>query len=82
MRPLSNAAGGRGAEAGRPPRGGVEDLVFTQNEDTGLRSLTYSYQGEDYFINYEPSDTPDCYNFETRTITNRGEVYTNELCRR
>ena len=80
--PLSNAAGGRGAEAGRPPRGGVENLVFTQDEDTGLRSLTYSYQGEMYYINYTPADAPDCYNFETRTITNNGELYTNELCRR
>ena len=82
VRPLSDVSGGRGAEAGRPPRGGVEDLVFAQDEDTGLRSLTYSYQGEDYYINYTPSGTTDCYNFETRTITHRGEVYTNELCRR
>ena len=80
--PLSAAGGGRGAEAGRPPRGGVENLVFTQDDDTGLHSLTYSYKGDDYYINYTPSETPDCYNFETRTITNNGEVYANELCRR
>ena len=82
VRPLSNAAGGRGPEAGRPPRGGVENLVFIQDEDTGLRSLTYSYRGDDYYINYTPSDSPDCYNFQTKTITNNGDVYTNELCRR
>ena len=80
--PLSDGAGGRGAEAGRPPAGGVDDLVFTQDANSGLRSLTYSYRGEDYYINYTPSDNPDCYNFDTKTVTNNGEIYTNELCRK
>ena len=80
--PLAGANGGRGAEAGRPPTGGVDNLSYTQDEATGLRSLTYSYEGEDYYINYTPSDTDNCYNFETKTVTNSGEVYTNELCRK
>lgn len=82
VRPLSDALGGRGPKAGRPPNGGVENLQFTQDESTGLRSLTYSYKGDNYYINYTPSDKPHCYNFETKTITNKGVVYTNELCRR
>ncbi|MEM7258215.1 MAG: YHYH protein [Pseudomonadota bacterium] len=82
VQPLSDAAGGRGPKAGKPPKGGVENLEFTQDTVTGLRSLTYSYKGGDYYINYRPSNTPNCYHFETKTITNNGEVNTSELCRR
>lgn len=46
VRPMSAAGGGRGPEPGRPPRGGVENLVFTQNDD-GTRSMDYSYEGQD-----------------------------------
>lgn len=78
--PLVPAAGGPGIEPGRPPRGGVEDLVFIQDE-AGLRSMEYTYQGEAYYMRYTPTDTPDCYAFETRTVTNGGEVKTGEYCR-
>ncbi|APX12904.1 YHYH protein [Tateyamaria omphalii] len=78
--PLSNAATGDGIAPGRPPRGGVEGLVFTEDEN-GTRSMNYAYQGEDYYIRYTPSGTSNCYNFETRTITNGGEVVTGEYCR-
>ncbi|MDA9865182.1 YHYH protein [bacterium] len=81
VRPLGLAGGGRGPEAGRPPNGGVEDLVFTQDSDTGERLMTYSYQGGNYYIKYMPSGTDNCYNFETRTVTNGGELYEAELCR-
>jgi hypothetical protein len=81
VRPLSAAGGGRGPEAGQPPRGGVDDLVFAQNDDTGERLMTYSYQGSDYYIKFTPSETENCYNFETRTVTNNGELYEAELCR-
>ncbi|TYB84008.1 YHYH protein [Oceaniovalibus sp. ACAM 378] len=80
VRPLSPAGGGRGAEAGRPPQGGVEDLVFVQGDD-GERTMTYSYEGADYYIKYAPSGTENCYNFETRTVTNGGELFEQELCR-
>lgn len=79
VRPLS-ATGGRGAEAGRPPAGGVEDLVFTQKAD-GSRSMDYSYQGEDYYIRYEPADAANCYDYITKTVTNDGEVIEGEYCR-
>ncbi|MCB4379913.1 YHYH protein [Synechococcus sp. MU1644] len=78
--PLVDAETGRGTEPGRPPRGGVENLVFTEGGD-GTRSMDYSYEGDDYYIRYSPSDTPDCYLFETRTVTNGGEVVTGEYCR-
>ncbi|MDB4223332.1 YHYH protein [Granulosicoccus sp.] len=80
VRPLSPSAGGGGSKPGKPPRGGVDNLVFTQNS-AGLRSMEYSYQGEDYYMRYSPSDTPDCYQFETRTVTNNGEIKTGEYCR-
>lgn len=79
VRPLS-ATGGGGAEAGRPPAGGVENLVFTQEAD-GSRSMDYSYQGEDYYIRYEPADTANCYDYVTKTVTNDGEVIEAEYCR-
>lgn len=82
--PLQAAGGGagRGAgrEAGRPPRGGVENLVFTQ-DGTGARSMDYTYEGEAYYIRYSPSDRLNCYDFETRTVTDGGAVQTGEYCR-
>ncbi|MEM7644379.1 MAG: YHYH protein [Pseudomonadota bacterium] len=77
--PLVDSAGG-GVAPGRPPQGGVDNLVFTQGPD-GSRSMDYSYEGQDYYIRYSPSGTPDCYLFETRTVTNGGEVIVAEYCR-
>lgn len=79
VRPLSAADGG-GVAPGRPPRGGVEDLTFTQDAD-GNRSMDYRYQGAGYYIRYAPSDRPGCYDFETRTVTNGGEEMSGEFCR-
>ncbi|MEP3639862.1 MAG: YHYH protein [Paracoccaceae bacterium] len=79
VRPLIAAKGG-GAEPGRPPRGGVESLVFTQNED-GTRSMDYTYQGDAYFIRYAPADADGCYTFTTKTVTNDSELMTGEFCR-
>lgn len=79
VRPLSSANGG-GATPGRPPRGGVENLVFTETPD-GSRSMDYSYEGEDYYIRYKPSDNPNCYDYTTQMVTNDGDVQTGEYCR-
>ena len=79
VRPLSKVGGG-GAQPGRPPRGGVANLVFSQDAD-GNRSMDYSYQGEDYFIRYAPSGRPNCYDYATSTVTNDGEVMQGEYCR-
>lgn len=78
--PLSPAGGGRGRESGRPPRGGVQALVFTQDA-SGTRSMEYSYQGEAYFMRYRPTDQANCYAFETRTVTDSGAIETGEYCR-
>ncbi|MEP3279552.1 MAG: YHYH protein [Stappiaceae bacterium] len=67
-------------EAGRPPRGGVQNLVFTEDE-AGNRSMDYTYQGAAYYMRYSPTEKPGCYAFETRTVTNRGVVKSGEYCR-
>jgi hypothetical protein len=78
--PLTPAVGGRGMEPSRPPRGGVDGLTFTQDA-SGLRSMDYSYEGEAYYMRYTPSQTPNCYTYETRTVTNGGDIATGEYCR-
>ena len=78
--PLRPAEGSSRMEPGRPPAGGVDDLVFTQN-DSGVRSMDYSYKGETYYIRYKPSDAPGCYDMETKTVTNEGVVKTGVYCR-
>lgn len=79
VRPLT-AVGGAGAAPGRPPQGGVQNLVFTESPD-GRRSMDYRYQGDDYYIRYAPSQTFGCYDFDTRTVTNGGDVLRGEYCR-
>ncbi|MDO6588896.1 MULTISPECIES: YHYH protein [Rhodobacterales] len=74
------ATDGKGVEAGRPPEGGVENLVFTQDAQGG-RSMDYSYAGEDYFIRYRPATAEGCYDFETKTITHNGALVADEFCR-
>lgn len=79
VRPLS-AANGDQVQPGRPPQGGVENLVFTQNPD-GRRSMDYSYQGQNYYIRYAPSGTENCYDYTTKTVTNEGRILEMKLCR-
>lgn len=78
--PLGPAGGGPGLDPGVPPRGGVDDLVFTQDVD-GTRSMDYTYEGDMYYMRYAPTDTPGCYAFETKTVTNNGAVQSGEFCR-
>lgn len=78
--PLRPAEGSSPMEPGRPPAGGVDDLVFTQN-DSGARSLDYTYKGEAYYIRYKPSNAPDCYDMETKTVTNEGVMKVGVYCR-
>lgn len=77
--PLELSSGGR-VDPGRPPRGGVENLTFTQTV-SGERSMDYTYRGEAYYMRYKPSGKTDCYNFETKTVTNYGNVFSSEYCR-
>ena len=78
--PLIPDGGGSGLDPGEPPKGGVQNLVFTQDA-SGKRSMDYSYQGEAYYTRYTPAGNPDCYAFETRTVTNGGEIRTGVYCR-
>ncbi len=80
VRPLSPAAGGKSRQAGKPPQGGVENLVFTQDA-SGRRSMDYTYRGEDYYMRYTPTDRAECYAFETRTVTDGGAINTGAYCR-
>lgn len=73
VRPLTKSAG-------RPPQGGVEDLVFTQ-DDAGRRSMDYTYEGSAYYMRYTPTANDNCYLYETKTVTNNGEVTSGEYCR-
>ncbi|MEP2980979.1 MAG: YHYH protein [Lentilitoribacter sp.] len=77
--PLEFASGGR-VDPGRPPRGGVENLTFTQSA-SGERSMDYTYKGEKYYMRYKPSGKADCYSFKTKTVTNNGNLVTAEYCR-
>lgn len=74
------ATDGAGRAQGRPPQDGVENLVFTEYA-TGTRSMEYTYQGQAYYMRYEPSSKSNCYLFETRTIASNGTVETGEYCR-
>ena len=78
--PLKPADGGKGPESGRPPRGGVEELVFSEKSD-GKRRMDYLYKGEQYYIEYSLAEKPYCYQFESRTVTNNGTVQSGEFCR-
>lgn len=79
VRPLS-ASGGGGASAGKPPRGGVKNLEFTEASD-GSRSMDYMYEGSRYYIRYTPSGRAGCYEFKTKTVTNNGREKSGEFCR-
>ena len=79
MRDLPRIAPLRPAD-GRPPRGGVEGLIFSQDA-AGARRMDYSYEGQAYFIHYKPSGKANCYIFETKTVTDNGVAKTGEYCR-
>jgi len=78
--PLSPVAGGKGRDAGRPPQGGVQNLIFSRDA-SGTRSMDYTYRGEAYYMRYAPTDQADCYAFVTRTVTDAGATKTGEYCR-
>jgi hypothetical protein len=77
--PLDNAAGG-GKPPGTPPEGGVKDLEWVESSD-GTRTMTYTYDGGSYYIQYKPSKTAGCYDFEQKTVTNGGVVEKATYCR-
>ncbi|MGF1697786.1 YHYH protein [Vibrio lamellibrachiae] len=74
----------RGANARsdlKPPKDGVMNLKHIELED-GTRSMTYLYQGVEYYSRYKPSSSKDnCYDFEQKTISNNGKVESGTYCR-
>lgn len=78
--PLRHAEGSRRIEPGKRPTGGVENLSFTRSSN-GVNSMDYSYDGEEFYIRYKPSDIPTCYDMETRTIADNGLVNAGVYCR-
>ncbi|TMP37332.1 YHYH protein [Pseudoalteromonas rubra] len=64
-----------------PPQGGVSNLTHTILSD-GTRSMTYTHQGTQYYVNYTPiTDQDNCYQFEQKTVSNGGIVETGTFCR-
>lgn len=68
---------GTSRPSGRPVS--VENLRYTEEED-GLRNMTYDYRGEEYYIRYRAVDKENCYFFESKTITNNGQLEEGEHC--
>lgn len=78
--PLRASDPSSASREGAPPRGGVQNLVRTEASN-GSVSMTYQWEDEEYYINYEPSGTPNCYHFEFKTVTLNGQVASGEYCR-
>ncbi|MDK2594249.1 YHYH protein [Pseudoalteromonas obscura] len=65
----------------RPPAGDVQNLKHTIDSN-GKRTMSYDYQGENYYVSYTPSqDKVNCYDFEMKAISNQGEIQTGTYCR-
>ena len=65
----------------KPPREGVQNLLHTESAD-GTRTLSYFYQGEEYYTRFTPSTSKaHCYDFEQKTISNGGAVENGSFCR-
>lgn len=64
-----------------PPQGGVENLSHTLAEN-GTRTMTYTYNSNEYYVTYTPSTTESyCYEFEQKTVSNGGIIETGTFCR-
>jgi len=77
--PLRSVDGGEG-NLGRPPQGGVSELVYKQISPS-KGEMNYKYKGESYYIKYSPAEKENCYLFTSKTVTNKGEIKKTELCR-
>ena len=68
---------GMGRPSGIPVE--VENLVFV-HDDFGEGLLTYDYQGDSYYLKSTPTDSPECFDVEWKTVTNGGAVEFGEYC--
>ncbi|HYX36571.1 MAG TPA: YHYH protein [Oligoflexus sp.] len=79
IQPLTDSSN-KGKDAGTPPQGGVQSLKHEVAAD-GTVTMSYTYQGANYYIKYSKATKENCYNFEMKTVTNSGVVKTGEYCR-
>lgn len=68
---------GMGRPSGIPVM--VENLTFV-HDDLGEGLLTYDHQGSSYYLKSTPTDRPECFDVEWKTITNGGVVESGEYC--
>lgn len=79
VQPLSRQGGG-GKPPGTKPPGGVTNLALVEAAD-GTRTMTYDHAGKSYSIQYRPSATPGCWDFEERSYTTGGTLVKSTYCR-
>ncbi len=70
-----------GKPPGEKPQGAVTGLVYKEESD-GWRTMTYSNQGNNYYIKYKAASKSGCYTFVQKTFTSRNTETTAEYCRR
>jgi phosphatidylethanolamine-binding protein (PEBP) family uncharacterized protein len=64
-----------------PPQGGVRNLSHIISDD-GTRTMTYTHDGNEYYVIYSPSDSGEnCYDFSQKTVSNGGIEESGEFCR-
>ncbi|SFD27307.1 YHYH protein [Pseudoalteromonas denitrificans] len=63
-----------------PPQDGVENLKHVIS-DSGTRTMTYTYQGQEYYVSYQVSNQTNCYDFEQKTVSHGGIIETGTFCR-
>lgn len=68
---------GMGRPSGIPVE--VENLTFVHDE-VGEGLLTYDYRGSSYYLKSTPTEKPECFDIEWKTITNGGIVESGEYC--
>ena len=72
--------GGGGKPPGSKPPGGVQNLKLVEDPN-GTRTMTYQWQGQTYSIQYKPSATANCWDFEEKSYTTGGVLQKNTYCR-
>lgn len=77
--PLTQQGGG-GRPPGEKPPGGVTNLQLVESPD-GSRRMSYTHQGQTYYIAYRPSSTANCWDFDESTFTTRGVQRLGTYCR-
>jgi hypothetical protein len=78
--PMSKQGGGGGRPPGLKPPGGVTNLALNTAAD-GTRLMTYTHNGQSYSIQYKPSATAGCWDFEDKSFTSGGLLTKSTYCR-